>query len=215
MDPYDHANAIFADALKADGRSGLAVLDVGCWNGALGRKLKAQLNVVIDGIERDASQAASARENGYRNVHVLDLNRQSIKVVNCRYDYVLFGDVLEHLLEPDAVLRESRTLLAEGGKTLVSMPNIAFLGCRLSHLLGKWDYADYGILDRTHLRFYTRGTMLALMEDCGFRVEWLHGYVGLSGYPWYVRRPLRWLGRVWPTLFAIQIVLCGTPRPSD
>jgi SAM-dependent methyltransferase len=212
-DHYAHANPHFVEAVARHDRGPL-VLDVGCWNGTLGRVLIERCGAIVDGVERDAGQATIARAAGYRTVHVLDLNQGSLDELPGGYDFILCGDVLEHLIDPARVLARLTPHLAAAGVVLVSLPNIAFLAYRLSHLLGRWNYADHGIMDRTHLRFFTLDTMRGLMQDAGLDVEWTRGYVGLNNYPAIVRIPLRWLGKVWPSMFAIQIVM-GATRSSD
>lgn len=219
VDVYAHANPLFVRAVRAHGGRP-EVLDVGCWNGTLGRVLIRDANATVDGIERDAEQAQHARENGYRRVDVVDLDRGVPGAEGRVYDFLLFGDVLEHTIHPGHVLAALVPRLKPGGRALLSLPNIAFAVNRLTHLLGRWDYKDYGILDRTHLRFFTRRTMVQLVEGAGLRVVRIDGYVGLHKHPWFVREPLRWLGRVWPSLFAIQIVVeavhASAPRmPRD
>lgn len=204
-DAYAHANPYFVDAVRARGKG--VILDVGCWNGSLGRALREVGDVVVDGIERDPLQAQRARDAGYRRVDVADLDREIPTGSEEGYDFILFGDVLEHLVEPALALRTLASRLNPGGRVLCSLPNVAFATNRLALLRGRWDYKDYGILDRTHLRFFTRKSMIALVESAGLRVVQLHGYVGLKNYPAIIRQPLRWLGRVWPSLFAIQIVV--------
>jgi 2-polyprenyl-3-methyl-5-hydroxy-6-metoxy-1,4-benzoquinol methylase len=213
-DAYTHANPFFVKAVRESPTAKPVILDVGCWNGTLGRALASTRDLIVDGIERNSDQAEHARRAGYRTVHLLDLNRDTIRAAGDRYDFILFGDVLEHLLDPSEVLRASRDLIAPGGKVMVSLPNIAFLTSRLNLLLGRWNYAEYGIMDRTHLKFFTRRTMIQMLQEAGYRVEWSRGYVGLSGYPWIVREPLRWLGSAWPSMFAIQLVACATPADT-
>ncbi len=72
-----------------------------------------------------------------------------------QFDLVTYGDVLEHLLEPQDVLRETRNLLAPGGRVLISLPNIAFWTMRVKLLMGRFEYESMGLLDYTHLRFFT------------------------------------------------------------
>lgn len=214
MDVYAHANPVFVHAVRA--HQALAeVLDIGCWNGTLGRVLVRECGAVVDGIERDATQAQHARDAGYRRVDVADLDRGIPDAEGRTYDFLLFGDVLEHLVDPDRALADFVPRLKPGGRAILSLPNIAFAANRLTHLLGRWDYRDYGILDRTHLRFFTKDTMVAMVERAGLRVVRIDGYVGLHKYPAIVREPLRWLGRTWPSLFAIQIVLETTPASSN
>ncbi len=213
VDVYAHANPVFVRAVRVY-PAPAEVLDVGCWNGTLGRELVRECGAIVDGVERDAAQAQRAREAGYRRVDIVDLDRGVPHADGCTYDFLLFGDVLEHLVDPDRVLAAFVPRLKPGGRVLLSLPNVAFVANRFTHLLGRWDYRDYGILDRTHLRFYTRDSMVALIEGAGLRVVRIEGYVGLHKYPWLVREPLRWLGRAWPSLFAIQIVLEAVPAGS-
>lgn len=210
VDVYAHANPVFVRAVHAHAERA-EVLDVGCWNGTLGRVLVRECNAIVDGIERDATQADLARAAGYRRVDVADLDRGVPAADGRSYDFLLFGDVLEHLVQPERVLDALVPRLKPGGRALLSLPNIGFAANRLTHLLGRWDYKDYGILDRTHLRFFTRDSMVALAEGSGLRVIRVEGYVGLHKYPALIREPLRFLGRVWPSLFAIQIVLEAVP----
>lgn len=215
-DVYAHANPFFVREV-AKHRSVAMVLDVGCWNGTLGATLIRDCGAVVDGIEREAEQAAAAIKIGYRAVAVADLDGEIPSADGRMYDFILFGDVLEHLKHPREVLANISRRLNPGGQVLISLPNIAFVGNRLTHLLGRWDYRDYGILDRTHLRFFTKRTMIELAQDVGLRVIRIDGYVGLNRYPWIIREPLRFLGRVWPSLFAIQIVLSAnvTVEPHE
>ncbi|MCC8362498.1 methyltransferase domain-containing protein [Lysobacter sp. A6] len=210
VDVYAHANPVFVRAVRAHAGQP-EVLDVGCWNGTLGRVLVREANAIVDGIERDATQAQQARAAGYRRVDVADLDDGVPAADGRTYDFLLFGDVLEHLVQPERVLADLVPRLKPGGRAILSLPNIAFAANRLTHLLGRWDYKDYGILDRTHLRFFTKDTMVALIEGAGLRVVRIDGYVGLHKYPALIREPLRFLGRVWPSLFAIQIVLEAVP----
>ena len=210
VDVYAHANPVFVRAVRAHGGRP-EVLDVGCWNGTLGQVLAKECNAIVDGIERDPVQAQQARAAGYRRVDVADLDRDIPDVDGRTYDFVLFGDVLEHLVQPERALAALAARLKPGGRAVLSLPNIAFAANRLTHLLGRWDYKDYGILDRTHLRFFTKRSMVALIEGAGLRVVRIDGYVGLHKYPWLIREPLRFLGRAWPSLFAVQIVLEAVP----
>jgi hypothetical protein len=83
-----------------------------------------------------------------------------------------FADVLEHLVEPAAVLRHLRRWLSDSGRILISIPNIRHESVVLPLLVeGRWEYADSGILDRTHLRFFTRDGVLKLLVDAGFELE--------------------------------------------
>lgn len=89
-----------------------------------------------------------------------------------RFDVLIFNDVLEHMTDPWSTLRDSHQLLAEAGKVVVSLPNVRYWPVVMRLLVrGEFEYTDIGVLDRTHLRFFTRTSMIELMESSGFRVE--------------------------------------------
>jgi 2-polyprenyl-3-methyl-5-hydroxy-6-metoxy-1,4-benzoquinol methylase len=88
------------------------------------------------------------------------------------FDCVVFNDVLEHLDDPWRVLRETSSLVAPGGSVVASIPKVRHYSVLLPLALhGRWTYRDSGILDRTHVRFFTRATMVELFETTGWRVE--------------------------------------------
>lgn len=132
------------------------------------------------------------------------------------YDVVVCADVLEHLAEPEALLPAIRGWLAPEGLLFVSLPNVANVTVRLSLLAGSFEYAERGILDRTHLRLYTRKSGRRLLEEAGFRVERTTATampaelaVPTLGRP-PLRAPARALlsaaARSWPTLFGYQFL---------
>jgi hypothetical protein len=133
------------------------------------------------------------------------------------YDRVLLGDVLEHLRDPEAVLRWSAGLLVAGGRVVVSLPNIAHWTGRRELVRGRFPQADHGLFDRTHLRFFTRASARALAERCGLRVE--HEAFAPAPLPLQSRVPAlaRYEERAaqrWPELFALQVVLTCAPRSA-
>lgn len=128
------------------------------------------------------------------------------------YDGFVFGDTLEHLPDPAAVLRRLRPLLRDEGAVVISIPNIANWAVRLGLLFGRFRYTERGILDRTHLRFYTRKTLIGMLEDAGLRVDELVASVPVPLLTW---RPLCWLayriGNLRPSLFGYGFVLVARP----
>lgn len=143
------------------------VLDVGCATGYLARALVDQ-GCVVSGLEQDAAAAAEAAPQ-IDNLVVADL--ETTDLVEAfgagKFDVVLFGDVLEHLRDPLAVLRQARPLLAPGGSVIASIPNVAHGSVRLALLRGRFDYQPLGLLDHTHLRFFTRRSIEAMFSDAG------------------------------------------------
>ncbi len=166
------------DVVEAIPASCRFVLDVGCASGGLGRELKrTRPGVQVRGIEPVAEQAERART-------VLDdvlvgTFESTLPATWPAPDCIVFADVLEHLVEPWDAVRRAKNMLHPGGVVVVSVPNIAHASVLAGLLRGRFDYQPYGILDRTHLRFFTRPTAIDLVESAGFQVE-------------YVRRRLDW-----------------------
>lgn len=150
--------------------TGQTVLDVGCGNGAMAEQLTERGNRV-SGIDFGPPSSVSPALETYAQADLsVGLESPAKRLGERKYDKVVFLDVLEHLPQPDRLLREALPLLAKGGQIIVSVPNIVNITIRLSILLGKFDYQDRGILDRTHLRFYTRKTIRLFIEECGYEV---------------------------------------------
>ena len=192
---------------------GSRVLDIGCSTGYLAERLAARGCSVV-GFERDAASAAEA-ERWCEQVIVGDIEASADRAeLLAGFDFVLLGDVLEHLVDPWAALSFVRGLLAPGGVAVVSIPNVAAWPVRLGLLAGRFDYTDFGLLDRTHLRFFTRRSAHDLARRAGFRVE-RERFAHLEREPGPVRRALplltsladRALARLVPGVFAQQFVL--------
>ena len=150
-----------------DGR-GRRALDVGAADGFLAELLTRQ-GWQVTALERDPAQAAKARGRCHE-VIVADLDEAAPRLEGA-FDAIVYGDVLEHLADPLPVLVALNRSLASDGRVVVSVPNVAHLWVRLSLLLGRWEYADRGILDRTHLRFFTRRSFARFLGDAGLAIE--------------------------------------------
>ncbi len=143
------------------------VLDVGCGAGAFGWLLKRQRrNVEVTGlevVERAAAQARRVLD------HVLtgSIETMDLPFPDGHFDCIVCADVLEHLVEPAQAIRKLARVLAPDGLIVVSIPNVRYHAVLESLSLGRWQYTDRGILDRTHLRFFTRPELEALIRDAG------------------------------------------------
>jgi 2-polyprenyl-3-methyl-5-hydroxy-6-metoxy-1,4-benzoquinol methylase len=146
---------------------GRRALDVGAADGFLSELLSRQ-GWQVTALERDPAQAAKARGRCHE-VIVADLDQAAPKLSGT-FDAIVYGDVLEHLTDPLPVMVAINRSLASAGRVMVSVPNVAHLWVRLQLVLGRWDYGDRGILDRTHLRFFTRRTFVRFLEDAGLTV---------------------------------------------
>lgn len=183
---------------------GTKVLDVGCATGLLGKKLRQEKNPeFLAGIEKDLKMAGAARRI-YDKVIVIDLEEiKSLPFERKYFDVIVCGDVLEHLGDPLHVLKNLSQYLSERGFFLISVPNVAFASIRLSLLFGKFDYNPKGgILDESHLRFFTRKSLIDLLEKAGLRIIFVRGY-NLVRYRFFF---LKILGLLFPTLFSIQFL---------
>ncbi|SFB66784.1 Methyltransferase domain-containing protein [Polaromonas sp. OV174] len=142
------------------------VLEIGCGSGAtlgwLRRDHRASSTVGVE-ISEAAAQCARAHAD---EVHCLDFERVELPVANSRFDVILCLDVLEHMVNPWLVIdRLVSRYLAPGGTLIVSLPNVRHYSVVLPLLFqGRWDYQDAGLLDRTHLRFFTRDTAVGLLS---------------------------------------------------
>lgn len=146
---------------------GHRVLEVGCWSGYVTEHLVAAGNTVV-GVELDAEAAEHARRFAER-VHVADIDVTPLsRLDRGPFDVILLGDVLEHLRDPLAVLRDAATLLGPGGRFVISVPHVAHVDVRMMLLQGNWEYQDDGLLDRTHLRWFTREGLRGMLGDAGF-----------------------------------------------
>jgi 2-polyprenyl-3-methyl-5-hydroxy-6-metoxy-1,4-benzoquinol methylase len=163
-DPWSsHARLLALAGEGADRR----LLDVGSAQGELARRF-TERGFHVTCVEADPALAEQAR----RNCEVLwpiDLDRDALPE-SAPFDVMVFGDVLEHLKDPLPVLRAALARLRPGGLVLVSVPNVAHLYVRLGLLFGRFEYADRGILDRTHLRFFTRASFRRFLRDAGLVV---------------------------------------------
>lgn len=157
------SHALLVELVGADRR----VLDVGCATGYLGRVLKDR-GCVVSGVELDP-EAAEAAEQVLDGVLVGDVDTLDLvgHFGKESFDVVVFGDVLEHLPDPAAVLRKVRPLLSDTGSVVASVPNVAHGSVRLALLEGRFDYRPLGLLDATHLRFFTRESLHALFREAG------------------------------------------------
>lgn len=145
---------------------GATVLDLGCGSGALGKFLKETHDCTSDGVTLSPAEADHAQLH-YRTIEVADLETADLRSMfaSRRYDYIICADVLEHLRRPENVLQVCRELLAPNGKLLISVPNAAYSGLLAELLEGEFRYREEGLLDRTHLRFFTRRSLVRFMAE--------------------------------------------------
>jgi len=222
--PYDYEadfdvpgqkNAWFAELIGRE----KSVLEVGCATGYVGEFLARERGCRVVGIELVPEAARKAQERHcYDRVIAGDVLRPETRAQlgDTKFDYILFGDVLEHLPSPEEALTALTPYLAPGGRMLICVPNVVHWSIRLRVLLGKFDYTTTGTLDRTHLRFYTPVTARSLLDSAGLEAVSERGVVWLpraaGRLPARAGRSVdRVVGKLSPGLFWGQILLEAQP----
>ncbi|HSE91868.1 MAG TPA: methyltransferase domain-containing protein, partial [Methylomirabilota bacterium] len=193
---------------------GRRLLDVGAAEGLLSRPLTEQgWRVTAIEVDPEAARAGA----GHCERMIVTSAGRPLPDLGGPFDVIVCADVLEHLADPESALERLVTHLAPGGAVVVSIPNVAHLWVRLGLLAGRFDYADRGLLDRTHLRFFTRRTLEALLATAALAAERFTA----TPVPLYQVVPSRWHGRglaavhtlsafvarSMPCLFAYQFVV--------
>ncbi|MGD9239788.1 MAG: glycosyltransferase, partial [Desulfobacterales bacterium] len=149
------------------------ILEVGCAEGAMGELLKKSHHCEYVGVEINSDAAHKAEERLDR-VIIADVEKTNLKdyrIAETGFDYIIYGDVLEHLYDPWTVIYEHKKLLKDNGYIIVSIPNVRNLTIIESLVNGSWTYKDEGILDSTHLRFFTLQEIKKMFGNCGYTIE--------------------------------------------
>lgn len=169
FNPEDDGTAAQLCRLVGPGRR---VLELGCAAGAMSAVLTRHYHCSVSGIEADPDAAAEARAHADR-VWVADLDANGWETLpgGDRFDVVLAADVLEHLRDPLACVLRARDLLADGGRLVISVPNIAHGGVLAALLCDAFPYRDTGLLDRTHVHFFTRHSLAQMLCRAGFAID--------------------------------------------
>jgi lipopolysaccharide biosynthesis protein/2-polyprenyl-3-methyl-5-hydroxy-6-metoxy-1,4-benzoquinol methylase len=144
------------------------VLDIGCSSGMLGRFLVHEKSCVIDGIDIDESALRNCKP-AYRKVIIKNLETDDFlhNLIAESYDYIIVADVIEHLIQPENLLKQLRLLVKPHGTIIFSVPNITHIAASLELLSGRFNYAQNGLLDNTHLRFYSYQSLIEKLERSG------------------------------------------------
>jgi 2-polyprenyl-3-methyl-5-hydroxy-6-metoxy-1,4-benzoquinol methylase len=198
------------------------VLDVGCGEGFMASKIAAQGNRVFGVDVLPKPQCADVFDQ-YISASLHHGFGDALEQFGARrFDKILLMDVIEHLIEPEKLLRDCRALLKPTGELLVSVPNIANVTVRLALALGRFNYAERGILDKTHLRFFTRKTARRILGETGFEVvkekmtvmplELVLGLSSRNPVMRLITGALAFLTRLLPGLLGYQTVLVARAK---
>jgi 2-polyprenyl-3-methyl-5-hydroxy-6-metoxy-1,4-benzoquinol methylase len=204
---FSNARSDFVRLLPRD--TSARVLEIGCGTGATGALAMARGRAGhYVGVELMENVAAQAREV-LPEVHVGDVERMEFDWQPAAFDALILSEVLEHLVEPGRLLRRLARYVRPGGMVLASSPNIAHWKVLRELANGRFNLADQGVFDRTHLRWFTPATFAGMFEEAGFRVD----HVGpVNPFSPRVELISRWTSGRFDHLFMTQISIQGTRR---
>jgi len=162
--PYQYFEDVTWGLLRLwNKRRGLRVLDVGCGFATTSEHIQ-KLGNEVTGLE---SSDVAVEVASKRLAHVVRADMLTADLAGLQFDAIIFADVLEHVPWPVGALQRYLQWLAPDGSVIVSLPNVGLWSVRLAHLAGRWEYEETGVLDRTHLRFFTRRSARWMMGQAG------------------------------------------------
>ena len=177
-------------------REDCIVLDVGCASGYLADILRTEKKCVVYGVEIDPEKASRA-EKSCKQVFLGDVDSLQLPEIYLGFfDCIIFADILEHTKNPETIPTRYSQYLKNTGYMIVSLPNVAYWLIRLKLLFGRFDYTDCGIMDKTHLRFFTIKSAFEMIEKCNLEV------IDIK----YPGRIIHYI-KIFPSLFAYQTLL--------
>ena len=148
-----------------------SILEVGCAGGMTGKVLKEKGFEEIVGIEVNEAVAQTGRSY-YDKLIIGDVEKIILPFEKEHFDCILYGDVLEHLVDPWQVLKNHHTLLKREGTIICSIPNLRhYQVIKKLVFKGKWEYTEGGIMDKTHLRFFTLDSIRRMLDEAGFEIK--------------------------------------------
>lgn len=167
---YCHERSHLTNFITDNGNSPLRILEIGCGCGGTIAYLEYRFpNAQIEGIE--LSPKAVYFGSKFFNITQGNIENLSVPLKENYYDYIIMGDVLEHLNDPWKVLTDIRNSLKEGGHVIASIHNIMHFSVMKELLGGNFEYKDSGILDRTHMRFFTMKTIISMFLTSGYKIK--------------------------------------------
>lgn len=216
---YTNARVGIIDYIQKKREDAFSVLEIGCgMGGTLARIQYEYPNATVKGIE--LAERVVDIGKSYFDIRQGDIESGSFPFEGETFDYIIFGDVLEHLKDPEQVLRKMQYYLAKGGSFICSIPNIMHISVIYPLLRGEFQYQDAGILDRTHLRFFTLESIYKLFDAIQFQIEDVKSSMdGSEELPIY-KEFMEWLSSKEEVANKIQFmsyqyIFRASPRPFD
>lgn len=175
------------------------ILEVGCATGYMGEKLRKQGNYVVglDISKKDIQKAKKVLDQAF----VVDLESEKLPKLNFKFDLILLTEVIEHLFEPELVIKKLVTVLKPEGQILISTPNFLHLYNRCKMLCGNFEYIEETVINKSHIHFFTYSTLKKTIDSLGLKIVKENHVI----FP----RTLSFVWKAFPELFAYQIIfLC-------
>lgn len=177
--PSGYYDNVRKEMLKYLPENSKKILDVGCGNGAFASLLKQKNNAEVWGIELMEKEAIIAQEI-VDKVFIGNCEKHINDLPDNYFDAIYFNDVLEHLADPYSVLEDLKCKLAPNGVIISSIPNVRFFRTFSKVVFLKdWKYDDFGIMDKTHLRFFTNKSIKRMYEELGYEIL-IHEGINIS-----------------------------------
>lgn len=176
------------------------ILDIGCGQAELAPYLKS-MGHKVSGVDMVEMSADIQKNLDYSKSFDFSGDWPS-DLLEKKFDYIICSEVIEHIFDTAKLLNNIKSCLKENGKLILTTPNFLFWKNRLRILFGDFAYSEDGLLDSGHIRFFTIATLKDSIGKSGLRIEREYNF-----YPNLYKRNLTWLGNLFPSLFAYQIIL--------
>ena len=174
----DYYGCIRNEMLKYLPQNAKKILDVGCGEACFSFLVKQKNNAEVWGIELNRNAAEASKEK-IDKVIIGNITDKIDELPNNYFDCIYFNDVLEHLYDPYSILKKIKSKLTSDGIIICSLPNIRYISVLKDLILHKeWKYVDSGPLDFTHLRFFTKKTIIEMFKQLDYSITYLEGING-------------------------------------
>ncbi|MDP2768132.1 MAG: class I SAM-dependent methyltransferase [Candidatus Methanoperedens sp.] len=186
--------------------SGSKVLEIGVGSGRLANLLTIRKKCRVYCVEKDAAMAGIAKTKCLEMLN-MDIETEELPYEGGLFDCIILGNVLEHMKEPSKILANLKKHLSDNGFLIYSVPNIVNWHSRMTIFFGKFEYAENGVFDKSHLRFYNLNSAKKLAQNAGYRITRLD--VTPSIYLFKERLNFLWykLAVLWKNLFADEFII--------
>jgi SAM-dependent methyltransferase len=184
---------------------GSRVLEIGCGDGRLANILSIRKSCKVYCVDKDPVLANIAKKKCVE-IHNIDIESSDLPFECGFFEVIIIESVLEHLKEPMLVLKTLNRFLAEKGVLIYSVPSIVNWHSRFTIFFGKFNYADRGVFDKTHLRFYDLKSAKKLAVDSGYRITWIDVTPSLYFYKENLNDVWYRLAVLWKNLFADEFI---------